>query len=406
MAKSLEFWFDYTCPYAYLGSTEARAFASKLGAELTYCPILLGGIFKANAQPQKLFASRSPSRIAYDAKDMDRWAKIRGVPLRMPANHPLRSVEALRATIAVGMDPKVIDGFYRAYWVDNRDISSPEVLAAVLDEAGFQAKSVLAAIETPEIKDRLRARTEEGIRRGIFGVPTWIVDGTESYWGQDRFSQMERAAGLPIAEPPEAAPTGRVVEIFWDFSSPFAYLGASQIERVAARAGATVKWTPILLGGLFKSLGGPEVPLATFPAAKQQWIAKDLERWSKHWNVPYRFPSRFPAISLKGLRVYLALPESHKARYRDNVFRATWVDDRDITDESVLADCVGDTEVAKAALAKMNSDEVKAELRASTERAAKRGVFGVPTFDLGTDGEPDLYWGQDRLDLVEDALRR
>lgn len=406
MAKSLEFWFDYTCPYAYLGSTQARAFAARLGAELTYCPILLGGIFKANAQPQKLFASRSPARIAYDAKDMARWAKVRGVPLRMPANHPMRSVEALRATIATRMDPKVIAGFYAAYWGENRDISSPEVLTSVLEAAGFEAKAILAAIEAPAIKDELRTRTEEGIRRGVFGVPTWFLDGTQMFWGQDRFQQIERAAGLPVADSgPHAPPTGRSLEFFFDFSSPFAYLAATQIEKVAARAGATVTWTPILLGGLFKSLGGPEVPLATFPAAKQQWIVQDLERWANYWGVPYKFPSRFPAISLKAIRLYLALPESHRARYRDNVFRATWAEDRDITDDAVLVSCVGDESVARAALLRIASDEVKSALRTSTDRAAERGVFGIPTFDLGTEADPDLFWGQDRLDLVEDALR-
>jgi 2-hydroxychromene-2-carboxylate isomerase len=388
MAKSLEFWFDYTCPYAYLGSTQIRAFARRMGRELVYRPILLGGIFKANEQPQKLFASRSPSRIAYDAKDMQRWATLRGVPLNMPAAHPLRSVEALRATLATNMDPAVIDGFYRAYWVDNREISSREVIAEVVTKAGHDAAKVLAAIETQEIKDDLRARTERGIALGIFGVPTIIVDG-ELYWGQDRFEQIF------------ANHAQKELEVFWDFSSPFAYLGATQVEALAKRTGAKVKWTPILLGGLFKSLGGPEVPLATFPASKQRWVAKDLERWAKYWDVPYKFPSRFPTISLKALRLYLALPESHKSRYRENVFRVYWSEDKDITDEAVLVECVGDAEVAAAAVAKMNSDEIKSELRMSTERAAKLGVFGVPTFAVG--GE--LYWGQDRLALVEDALR-
>ena len=286
------------------------------------------------------------------------------------------------------MDPAVIDGFYRAYWVDNRAISSLEVITDVVTAAGQDAAKVLAAIETQEIKDELRSRTERGIALGLFGVPTIIVDG-ELYWGQDRFEQISSNHAQ------------KELEVFWDFSSPFAYLGATQVEALAKRTGAKVKWTPILLGGLFKSLGGPEVPLSTFPAAKQQWIAKDLERWAKYWGVPYKFPSRFPTISLKALRLYLALPESHQARYRENVFRVNWSEDKDITDEAVLMECVGDAEVARSALANMNSDEIKAALRASTERAAKLGVFGVPTFAV--DGE--LYWGQDRLALVEDALR-
>ena len=127
-AKSLDFWFDYTCPFAYLGSTQARSLAARMGVALTYRPLLLGGVFRAVGTPQNLFATRAASRSAHEAADMQRWAERFDVPLRMPAGHPLRSVEALRATLVTGIDPAVVDGFYRAYWVDNRAVSSPEVI--------------------------------------------------------------------------------------------------------------------------------------------------------------------------------------------------------------------------------------------------------------------------------------
>jgi 2-hydroxychromene-2-carboxylate isomerase len=394
---TLDFWFDYTCPYAYLASTRVQGVAERMGATLTYQPILLGGIFKAIDQPQKLFASRHSSRIAYDALDMQRWAKRRGVPLVMPPNHPMRSVEALRATLATKMDPKVVAGFYRAYWAENREISTPDVLKSVLTEAGHDAGRVLEEIQSQAIKDDLRVRTERGIGLGLFGVPTFILDGKELYWGQDREGQIE---GLKPIERPSVA-SGKSLDVYWDFSSPFAYLGCAQVEALARRTGATVNWRPILLGGLFKSLGGPEIPLATFAPSKYQWILKDLERWGAYWGVPLKWPSRFPTLSLKALRMYLALPESHQNQYRNTVFKAFWAEDKDIADESVLASSIGDDAVAREALAKMNSDAVKLALRTSTEEAAKRGVFGVPSFFV--DGE--LYWGQDRLELVEDALR-
>ena len=118
-ARSLDFWFDYTCPYAYLGSTQAPALAARMGVDLTYRPLLLGGVFRANDTPQKLFATLSPAKAAHNLADLQRWAERFGVALTMPPNHPMRSVEALRATLATGIDPRVIAAFYRAYWVDN-----------------------------------------------------------------------------------------------------------------------------------------------------------------------------------------------------------------------------------------------------------------------------------------------
>ena len=402
-ATTLDFWFDYTCPYAYLGSTQARALAERMGAELTYRPLLLGGVFRANDTPQKLFATLGPAKAAHNMADMQRWAKRFGVALTMPANHPMRSVEALRATLATGNDPRVIDAFFHAYWVDNADIGDRAIVAKIVSGCGHDAERVLAAIDSPAIKDDLRARTEQAVALGIFGVPAWVVDGTHLYWGQDRIRFVEgRARG---GEPERGSGTGtftgeKVLDVYWDFSSPFAYLGVVQAEEVARRTGARIEWHPVLLGGLFKAIGTAEVPLLTFSAAKQRYIRKDVERWAAYIGVPFRFPSRFPAHSLRALRVYLALPEERRGAYRDAVFRACWAEDRDISDDAVLASCIGDADVARDALAKANGDDVKKELRRVTEEAAARDVFGVPTFVAG--GE--TFWGQDRLDLVEEAL--
>jgi len=399
-AKTLDFWFDYTCPFAYLGSTQVRALAARMGARLTYKPLLLGGVFRANDTPQKLFDTLSPAKAAHNMDDMQRWARRFGMKLKMPANHPIRSVEALRATLATGNDPRVIEAFYRAYWVDNADISSRDVIAQVVTSCGHDAVKILAAIDTPAIKDDLRARTDEAIALGIFGVPAWIVDGTHLYWGQDRIHFVEGIrASSPHVPVPVPVPVPDL-HVYWDFSSPFAYLGASQVASLSRRTGAHVVWHPLLLGGLFRSLGTPDVPLAGFSPAKQRYYAKDLDRWAAYWGVPFRFPSRFPTQSLRAMRVYVALPESLRAAYRDAAFRAYWADDRDITDDAVLASCIGDESAAREALARATSDEVKAELRRETELAAERGVFGVPTFVVGD----ELFWGQDRLGLVEDAL--
>jgi len=184
--RTLDFWFDYSCPYAYLGFTQVEALAARTGAALVYRPMLLGGVFAANGTPQKLFATLSAAKAAHNARDLDRWAELFGVELVMPAGHPLRTVEALRATVACGVDPRVIRGFYTAYWVDGRGPSEESTLRSVLSAAGHDPGLVLAAIARPEAKDDLRRRTDEAIALGIFGAPAFVVDGSRMYWGQDR----------------------------------------------------------------------------------------------------------------------------------------------------------------------------------------------------------------------------
>ena len=338
-----------------------------------------------------MFETLSPAKAAHNADDLQRWAKKFGVQLRMPPNHPIRSVEALRATLACGIVPKVIDAFYRAYWVDNADISDRALVRKVVEGCGHDGARVMDAIDSQAIKDDLKTRTEEAIALGIFGVPSWVVDGVHMYWGQDRIQFVE---GIRAEPTPPIGET--VVDAYFDFSSPFAYLGSTQIEKVAKN----VRWKPMFLGGLFRSIGTPDAPILTFSEAKRRYIQKDAERWAAYWNVPYSFPTRFPMVTVKALRVYLALEDSRRAAYREKVFRAYWAEDQDIADDVVLARCIGDESVAHDAFAKSTTDAIKNELRELTEAASKRGVFGVPTWIVGE----ELYWGQDRLELLREAL--
>ncbi|MBV9948122.1 MAG: DsbA family protein, partial [Myxococcales bacterium] len=142
--RTLAFWFDYSCPYAYLGSTQVEALAARTGARLVLEPMLLGGVFRANDTPQHLFTTLGPAKAAHNAKDIMRWASLFGVTLRMPTGHPFRTVEALRATIVVGIDAKVMHGFYRAYWVEGRPPSDSATMRDVLGAAGHDADAVLA----------------------------------------------------------------------------------------------------------------------------------------------------------------------------------------------------------------------------------------------------------------------
>lgn len=191
--KQLDFWFDYSCPYAYLGSTQVEALARRTGAELTFRPMLLGGVFRAVGAPQNMMDVLSPPKALHNLNDMLRWAEFFGVPLSVPGGHPFRTVEALRATLLTRCDPAVIHGFYRAYWIDGQKPSEPATLRTVLSAAGHDPDAILAHLQDDAVKDDLRRRTDEAIALGIFGAPTFIVNRAQLYWGQDRIDFVERA---------------------------------------------------------------------------------------------------------------------------------------------------------------------------------------------------------------------
>ncbi len=192
--RTVDFWFDYSCPYAYLGSTQVESIAARTGVPVTLRPMLLGGVFRAAGTAQNLSQTLSPQKALHNVLDMVRWAKLFGVPLiTPPADHPFRTVEALRATLLVNVDPNVVHGFYRAYWVEGRRPSEPDVMREVLTAAGHDADAVLAKLDDDAVKNDLRARTDEAIALGIFGAPTFVVNGKDLYWGQDRIAFVERA---------------------------------------------------------------------------------------------------------------------------------------------------------------------------------------------------------------------
>jgi 2-hydroxychromene-2-carboxylate isomerase len=191
------------------------------------------------------------------------------------------------------------------------------------------------------------------------------------------------------------------LEIYWDFSSPYSYLGATQAAALAKRTRATLSWKPMLLGGLFKAIGQVEAPVLTWGEAKRTHTLKDLTRWAALFGVPFKFPTRFPTHSLKAMRVYLALAEERRDAFREKTYRACWAEDRDIADDATLRELIG--EGADAVIARTQESAVKQALIDATNEAVKRGVFGAPTWIV--DGKDDeLIWGQDRIPLVERAL--
>ena len=418
MNPTLAYHFDYSCPYAYIGSRSVEAFARECDATLSWEPFLLGGVFRSVGTPQKLFATLSAAKSKHNMEDMHRFAERHGCPLTMPSAHPFRTVEALRATLLARttsgvLDPRVIHGFFEAYWVRNEPISEEATLRRVLTEAGHDADSILSRLSSA--KDALIAQTDKAIALGIFGAPAYVTqvgdEATQLFWGQDRlhfvrFALTGEHVPLDGMKRAEKAAHPHTLEVFYDYASPFAYLGASQVEALVRRTGCKVVWKPLLLGGLFKAIGQVDVPIQAFAEAKRAYTMRDMERWAAHWNVPFKFPSVFPLRTVEALRFTLAMPDEVRALFQHDAFEAAWAKDEDISSREVLTRIAArhiDAQALEGVLARAGSEGTKQALRDATKEAEARGVFGAPTFIV--DGA-QLFWGQDRLGLVESALSR
>lgn len=192
-SSPIEFYFDFSSPYAYLASEQVEALAGRHGRTVDFRPILLGAIFKVSGQRP---LTEIPLKGAYSVRDMARSARFAGIDFGMPPVFPIATVKAARACIALQeRAPTLAVGFihraFRAYFVQGRDLSDDAVVRDVLAESGADADAVLRACEQDEVKAKLRAEVERAVARGVFGTPFFFVDG-EPFWGSDRLPQVER----------------------------------------------------------------------------------------------------------------------------------------------------------------------------------------------------------------------
>jgi len=188
---TLEFFYDFVSPYSYLASTRVDEIARRTGAALRYRPFLLGGVLKATGNRAPL---ETAAKFSHMWTDLQRWSKRLKVPISAPhPTFPFASILALRAALAAdqqGQLPAFTRAVYRAAWGEGGDVSSPESLTRVLVEAGLDGAALVAA--APEHKAALAAQTDEAVRRGAFGAPTFFV-GEEMFVGNDRLDFVEEA---------------------------------------------------------------------------------------------------------------------------------------------------------------------------------------------------------------------
>lgn len=193
MADPIDFYFDFSSPYGYLASVRIDALAARFGRAVIWRPILLGAVFKVTGG-QPLVSI--PLKKDYTARDLDRCARLYGVPFRLPVPFPVATQAPSRAFYWLAdqdadQATQLARELFRAYFVDGRDISSPEVTAEVAAAGGVDPQALLAALADPLVKERVRTETDAAIGRGVFGSPFVLVDG-EPFWGMDRLDQVVR----------------------------------------------------------------------------------------------------------------------------------------------------------------------------------------------------------------------
>jgi 2-hydroxychromene-2-carboxylate isomerase len=194
----------------------------------------------------------------------------------------------------------------------------------------------------------------------------------------------------------------QTIDYYFSLISPWTYLGGGLLADMAARHGATVNVKPAKLGTIFPATGG--LPLAKRAPARQAYRLLELERWRKRRAIPLTIhPAFFPADETMAAHAVIAAGKAgeNALGLSQAILRAVWAEDRNIADNDTLAAIIGEAGLDASALMAAAQDPATADIyEANTQEALERGVFGAPSYIHNG----ILYWGQDRLDFLDEAL--
>ncbi|RMZ88197.1 hypothetical protein DV736_g4584, partial [Chaetothyriales sp. CBS 134916] len=442
------------------------------GATLIPRPVLLGAIYRATSAPQGAAGSASdvfnPTKKAITTRSFLRTLARLGVDHRPPPTHPLKTTKALRLLYYVSGGNErwgLTRELYRKYWVEGEDVSNSAVLVESVRKVlvGERAEEVVRAIESGVVegareRKMLEEATASAIERGAFGVPAfWVGEEVWTdregrgqkgrlYWGQDRMHFVEAVARL-IREGKNGQSLGQLksvslqslvprvvkqsdiprdeevkLEFWYDFSSPWAFLGWTQLARLQRQFGERlhIEMKPFLLGILFREIGAPNLPSLAVSEAKRAYLQLDHSDWTRWWNavneqegkpdktIEFYWADIFPIRTPMVLRAVLANPDLCALLYR-----ACWEQNLDVGSEKVLAQVLDKAGYDdRAILDQANSPGVKSDLRARTQEAKDVGLCGVPSYrvfrrQVGEENwkqVSDIIWGQDEQAVVEDFI--
>jgi 2-hydroxychromene-2-carboxylate isomerase len=367
----------------------------------------------------------NPTKKVVGQAGMSRTLKRYKIKYNPPLQHPRKSVNALRLLYCVDGEERksLTEALFKAYWVTGRDITSTSVLLDIAQECGIAGLSE-SNFADPAARKELENATAEAIERGAFGVPGfWIPDARWTdfnsekregrfFWNQDRMHFVEAAflslasqalwSSVPALQslmprchrplPPRAKTK---LQFWYDFSSPWAFLGYTQLARLQHQydSNLEIEMKPFLLGILFREIGAPNLPMAAVSPAKALWLRQDHADWVNWWNsvnaqvgkrdkvIEFQWADVFPIRTPTVLRVAIAAPETtallcesrsscERVRKLTTADSACWEHNADVSQESVFADVLTKGGYSGAdSIATANKPEVKAKLRGPTAEA-------------------------------------
>ena len=191
--EPIEFYFDFSSPYGYFAATRISALAHKFGREIVWKPFLIGAVLKVTGGTPLPMV---PLKGEYHARDMKRVSRLWQVPFELPSKFPIggqapaRIIYWLQEHHPEKVEPAIL-ALFHAFFVEDRDISSPEVAADVVASLHLNKDELVAVTQAPEMKARLKQECDAAIEKGVFGSPFMIVDG-EPFWGTDRLEHVEK----------------------------------------------------------------------------------------------------------------------------------------------------------------------------------------------------------------------
>tara|TARA_B100000029_G_scaffold516636_1_gene632018 strand:- start:872 stop:1483 length:612 start_codon:yes stop_codon:yes gene_type:complete len=190
----IEFYFDCSSPWTYLAFTEILSLSQRNDLEIEWKPVLVGGVFNTVNQDVYEFRKKpNPLKLNYSNDDLHLWSKVRGISISFPKVFPVNSVKAMRGCLFAKKENQLVEfanNVFQAYWSEGQDISQENLLFDIADNSNLDTEEFKKFIASQEAKDLLIKNTDELIRRGGFGSPTFFYK-EQMFFGNDRLHLLE-----------------------------------------------------------------------------------------------------------------------------------------------------------------------------------------------------------------------